>query len=167
MTITPEETRTDGLLPGAAIVVGIRSLLIWAVVAAVLLSSFVRGSMSGCSGGLDGSGGFIDSAGDPTHTVPRCGSVTMSASPLVYTAIALIVLLSLTRILRRADTVDAALRIVNNARMGIVVLTLVTFVVGYVAIMTVQVDDWSNYSLLSPFPFVSYEISTRPMGADG
>ncbi|KEP72417.1 hypothetical protein HR12_45375 [Microbacterium sp. SUBG005] len=75
----------------------------------------------------------------------------MSTSPLVYTAIALIVLLSLTRILRRADTVDAALRIVNNARMGIVVLTLVTFVVGSWAIMTVRVDDWSNYSLL-PFP---------------
>jgi hypothetical protein len=96
-----------------------------------------------------------------------CGSVTLSANPLVYVAIGLIVVMSLTRILGRADTIDAALRIINNARMVIVVLTLVTFVVGYGAIMTVRVDDWSSYSLLYPFPFATFDIATHPMGATG
>ncbi len=167
MTITHEESRTERLLPGAAIIVGIRSLLIWAIVAAAMLATFLRGSMSGCPGGIDASGGFIDAAGEPTDTAPLCGSITMSASPLVYTAIALIVVLSLTRILRRADTVDDALRITRNAQMAILVLTIVAFVVGYVAIMTVHIDDWSNYSLLYPFPFVTYDISTHPMGVTG
>lgn len=87
--------------------------------------------------------------------------------PAVYVAIALIVLTSLTRILGRADTVDRALRIVNNARMVIVVLTLVTFVVGYWAIMTLRVEDWNNYSILIPFPFTTFDITTHPMGANG
>ncbi|MCC4248049.1 hypothetical protein [Microbacterium testaceum] len=167
MTITRNETRDDTLLPGAAVIVGIRSLLIWSVVAGTMLAVFLRGSMSSCSGGVTGSGGFLDADGQPTDVTPMCGSITVSASPLVYAAIALIVLASLTRILGRADTVDAALRIINNARMVIVVLTLVTFVVGYWAIMTARVDDWSNYSLLYPFPFATFDISTHPMGANG
>lgn len=167
MTTTHDPLRSEALLPGAAIIVGIRSLLIWAIVAATTLATFLRGSMSSCSGGVTGSGGFLDADGQPTDAAPMCGSITMSASPLVYMAIGLIVLLSLTRMLRRADTIDAALRIINNARMVIVVLTLVTFVVGYWAIMTVRVDDWSSYSLLYPFPFATFDISTHPMGANG
>lgn len=167
MTITRNEARTAGLLPGAAIIVGIRSLLVWAIVAATMIALFLHGSMSGCPGGIDPSGGFVDSAGDPTDTAPLCGSITMSANPLVYTAIALIVILTLTRILRRADTVDDALRMTRTARIAILVLTIVTFVVGYVAIMTVRVTDWSDFSLLYPFPFVTYDISTHPMGVNG
>ena len=167
MTITRNETREDALLPGAEIIVGIRSLLIWAIVAAGMLALFLRGSMSSCSGGLSGDGGFVDSQGRPSDVAPMCGSVIMSASPLVYVAIALIVLMSLTWILGRADTVDRALRIVNNARMIILVLTLVTFVVGYWAIMTLRVEDWNNYSILIPFPFTTFDISTNPMGANG
>lgn len=167
MTTTSNETRDDVLLPGAEVVVGIRSLLIWAIAAAAMLAVFLRGSMGSCSGGVTGSGGFLDADGRPTDVVPMCGSVTLSASPLVYVAIALIVVLSLTRILRRADTADQALRIVNNARMAIVVLTLVTFVVGFWAISTVHVDDWSSSSLLYPFPFATFDIATHPMGATG
>lgn len=167
MTVTQEEPPSDVLLPGAAIIIGIRTLLIWAIVAAAMLATFLHGSMSSCSGGVTGSGGFLDADGQPTDIAPMCGSVTMSASPLVYVAIALIVVLSLTRMLRRADTIDDALRVVNNARMAIVVLTLVTFAVGFWAISTVRVDDWSSYSLLHPFPFATYDISTRPMGANG
>ncbi|MFS0792538.1 hypothetical protein [Microbacterium sp. 1P10AE] len=167
MTITRNETDENTLLPGAAVVVGIRSLLIWAIVAATMLAVFLRGSMSSCSGGVTGSGGFLDADGQPTDTAPMCGSVTLSANPLVYVAIGLIVVMSLTRILGRADTIDAALRIINNARMVIVVLTLVTFVVGYGAIMTIRVDDWSSYSLLYPFPFATFDIATHPMGATG
>lgn len=167
MTIARNDTHENALIPGAAIIVGIRSLLIWAIVAVTMLSVFLRGSMSSCSGGVTGSGGFLDAEGNATDVAPMCGSVTMSASPLVYVAIALIVVSSLTRILGRAETVERALGILNNARMVIVVLTLVTFVVGYVAFATFHVDDWSNYAVFFPFPFASFDISTHPMGANG
>lgn len=167
MTITHDDVRNDTLLPGAAVVVGIRSLLSWAIVAAAMIAMFLHGSMGSCSGGLTGSGGFLDAEGRPTDIAPMCGSVTMSASPLMYVAIGLIVLMSLNRILGRADSVDHALRILNNARMVIVVLTLVAFVVGYWAIMTLRVEDWNNYSILIPFPFTTFDISTNPMGANG
>lgn len=167
MTTTNDDVRQNALLPGAEVVVGIRSLLVWAIVAATMLAVFLRGSMSSCSGGVTGSGGYLDTNGGSTDLVPMCGSVTLSASPLVYAAIALTVVLSLTRILRRADTVERALGILNNARMIIVVLTLVTFVVGYGAFAMLRIDDWSNYSVLFPFPFATFDISTRPMGATG
>lgn len=167
MTIAQNETHENALLPGAEIIVGIRSLLIWASVAATMLALFLQGSTSSCSGGVTGSGGFLDADGQPTDIAPMCGSVAMSASPLVYVAIALIVLTSLTRILARAHTVDHALRIVNNARMVILVLTLVTFVVGYWAILTLRVEDWNNYSIFIPFPFTTFDISTNPMGTNG
>ncbi|WP_022878701.1 hypothetical protein [Microbacterium sp. B19] len=167
MTITQNETDGNALLPGAEIVVGIRSLLVWAIVAATMLALFLKGSMGSCSGGVTGSGGFLDADGRATDVAPMCGSVVMSASPLVYVAIALVVLSSLTRILGRADTVDRALRIINNARMVIVVLTLVTFVVGYWAITTLRVEDWNNYSIFIPFPFTTFDITTHPMGANG
>ncbi|MGC0368779.1 hypothetical protein [Microbacterium sp. SLBN-111] len=167
MTITQNETDENALLPGAEIVVGIRSLLVWAIVAATMLAVFLQGGMSSCSGGVTGSGSFLDAEGRPTDIAPMCGSVTVSAHPLVYVAIGVIVLFSLTRILGRADTVERALGILHNARMGIVVLTLVTFVVGHWAIATLHVEDWNNYSLFAPVPFASFDISTRPMGATG
>ena len=164
MTVTQDETHQNALLPGAAVVVGIRSLLIWVIVAVTMLAVFLRGGMSSCTGGVTGSGGFLDGEGRPTEVAPMCGSVTVSAHPLIYVAIGLVVLFSLTRILRRADTVERALSILHNARMVIVVLTLVTFVVGYWAITTLRVEDWNDYSLFAPLPFAGFDISTRPMG---
>lgn len=81
MTITEHETRENTLLPGAEIVVGIRSLLIWAIVAATMLALFLKGSMGSCSGGLTGDGGFVDAQGRPSDVAPMCGSVIMGASP--------------------------------------------------------------------------------------
>lgn len=167
MTLTHAETRNHAVLPGAEVVAGIRSLLIWAIVAVGMLATLISGGMSSCSGGIDGGGRFLDADGRVTDVAPMCGSVTVSASPLVYVAIALVVLWSLTRVQHRATTVEHALRMVNNARLVILVLTLTTFVVAYWAISTVHVDDWSSYSLLAPFPFASFDVSTHPMGANG
>ena len=161
--ITADDDR-DGLLPGAPIIAGIRSLIIWGVVAAALLSTFVRGSQGGCSGGLASDGkGFIDANGQPTDVEPICGTVTMSPSPLVFVILALIVVTALTRILGRATDVDHALRIVNNARMVIVVVTLTGLVVGWWAITTLRIDDWSAYSVWSPLPFGQFEVETHPI----
>lgn len=163
----PRATDTDTatpLLPGAEIVVGIRSLLIWGVVAATVAGMFVRGTHTSCSGGVSATGdGFIGPDGTPTDVEPLCGTVTMSPSPLLFVIMAFIVIGSLTRVLRRADDVTQALRIVNNARMALVVVTLVALAVSWIAIMTLHVDDWRSFSLFSPFPFGQFDVETTPI----
>ncbi|MFF0910799.1 hypothetical protein ACFWZW_08950 [Microbacterium enclense] len=159
MTTTTESSTP--LLPGSAIIVGIRSLLIWAIVASALLATFLRGTHASCSGGLTPDGrGFLGPDGAPTDVEPRCGMVTLSPSPLLFLLLALIVIGTITRILRRAEDEDHAFRILNNARMAIIVLSLVALAVGWIAIMTVRVDDWSSYSLFSPLPFGQFDVDT-------
>ncbi len=154
----PERT----LLPGAEVIAGIRSLIIWAVVATALLSLFIRGGSAGCSGGIDGDG-FIGRDGQPTDVEPMCGSVTMGPSPLLYALLAVLVIAALTRILGRAVTIDHALRIINNTRLIIVVLSLVALAVSYLALTSLRVDDWSAYHVVSPLPFAQFTVDTWPI----
>lgn len=164
MTTTTTTTRVTPLLPGAAIVVGIRSLLVWAIVASGVLATFLRGTHGSCSGGLASDGrGFIAADGTPTDIEPRCGTATLSPSPLLFLLLAAIVIGALTLILRRAVDEDHAFRILNNARMAIVVLTLVAMAVGWIAVMTLRVDDWSSFSVLSPQPFAQFDVETWPL----
>ncbi|MFV9424000.1 hypothetical protein [Microbacterium sp. S1037] len=161
--ITADDDR-DGLLPGAPIIAGIRSLVIWGVVAAAILGMFVHGTHESCSGGLASDGeGYIGADGKPTDIEPICGTVTMSPSPLVFAILAIIVVTALTRVLGRATDVDHALRILNNARMVIVVVALTGLVVGWWAIMTLRIDDWSAFSVWSPLPFGQFEVETHPI----
>jgi hypothetical protein len=154
----------ESLLPGAPIIAGIRSLVIWGIVAAAMLGMFVRGTHGSCSGGLASDGtGFIDANGRPTDVEPLCGTVTMSPSPLVFVLLAVIVVGALTRVLGRATDVDHALRILNNARMTIVVVPLIGLAVGWWAIMTLRIDDWSAFSVWSPLPFGQFEVETHPI----
>lgn len=163
MTTTTAESTTP-LLPGSAIIVGIRSLLIWAIVSSALVATFLRGTHASCSGGLASDGrGFLGPDGAPTDIEPRCGTVTLSPSPLLFLLFAVIVIGAITRILRRAENEDHAFRILNNARMAIVVLSLVGLAVGWIAIMTLRVDDWSSFSLYSPLPFGQFDVETVPI----
>jgi hypothetical protein len=70
---------------------------------------------------------------------------------------------ALTLILRRADDTDQAFRILGNARMALVIVTLVALAVGWIAIMTLKVDDWSSFALYSPLPFVQFDVDTTPI----
>ncbi len=169
MSATQEDSPTtvddrEDLLPGAPIIVGIRSLVIWGIVAAAALGTFVHGTHGSCTGGLASDGnGFLDANGEPTDIEPLCGTVTMSPSPLVFVLLGIIVVSALTRVLGRATDVDHALRILNNARMIIVVVTLVGLAVTWVAIMTLRIDDWSSFSVWSPLPFGQFEVETHPI----
>jgi Na+/H+-dicarboxylate symporter len=164
-TDSSTDTDTDPkLLPGAALVVGIRSLVIWGVVAAAVLGTFLRGVHQSCSGALASDGtSFLGADGTPTDIEPRCGTVSMSPSPLVFVLLAAIVIGALTLILRRADDTDQAFRILGNARMALVIVTLVALAVGWIAIMTLKVDDWSSFALYSPLPFAQFDVDTTPI----
>lgn len=162
MTATAENTTP--LLPGAAIIVGIRSLLVWGVVASGVMGTFLRGTHQSCSGGLSPNGqGFVTTAGAPTDIEPFCGTATLSPSPLVFLLLAAIVIGSLTLVLRRAVDEDHAFRILGNARMAIAILTLVAVATGWIAVMTLQIDDWSSYSIFSPQPFAQFDVESWPI----
>ncbi|WP_314452165.1 hypothetical protein [uncultured Microbacterium sp.] len=159
MTATAENSTP--LLPGAAIIVGIRSLLVWGVVASGVLGTFLRGTHQSCTGGISSNGqGFLTADGAPTDIEPSCGMATLSPSPLVFLLLAAIVIGSLTLILRRAVDEDHAFRILGNARMSIVIVTLVALAVGWIAVMTLQIDDWGSYSIFSPQPFAQFDVES-------
>ncbi len=107
--------------------------------------------------------GFVTADGAPTDIEPRCGTATLSPSPLVFLLVAAIVMIALTMILRRAVDEDHAFRILNNARMAIVVLTLVAMAVGSIAVMTLRVDDWGAFAVFSPLPFAQFDVETWPI----
>lgn len=152
------------LLPGAAIVVGIRQLLVWGVVAAALLATLLRGTAGGCSGGIAGTGGgFIGPSGERTDVEPMCGQLTMTTHPLMFLLLAAIVLGALTRVLRRADDVDDALRILANARLVIALATMAAFAIGYLTFFTVDTTDWASPGVLIPIPVVGIDIETWPI----
>lgn len=76
---TPATAATG--LPGVAVIAEIRRVLITALVAVFVYSTLMVASRSYCPGGVDGSGGFIDSAGQPTDQAPVCMDLTLRPSP--------------------------------------------------------------------------------------
>jgi len=84
-------------LPGAVVIAAIRRVLLWSLIAAFLYPVFMTASKGICPGGVDANGGFIDSAGRPVDEAPQCIQLTLAPSPLVYIAIAVIVLTSARR----------------------------------------------------------------------
>ena len=97
-------------LPGAVVIAAIRRALLWSLITAFLYPVFMTASKGICPGGVDANGGFIDSAGQPVDEAPQCIQLTLAPSPLVYIAIAVILLLALGRVIKATDE-RAALQI--------------------------------------------------------
>lgn len=153
-----------GLLAGHAVIARIRRLLILTLIVGVVYSAVTAASAGGCLGGVDGSGGFIDSQGRPTDVAPMCVQVTLRPSPLVFVAIGLIVLLALGRVLKAVDE-QTALRTLDRAAAGIGVLAVVAIVVSHVWFQLVPVQELmaGSWTVFSPFPFGTIDVTTDPM----
>ncbi len=151
-------------VPGAVLIARIRRLLVVSMLGAVAYAMFMGGGKSYCAGGISGAGGFIDGAGQPTTDAPMCIQLALGPSPLVYLAIALIVLLALGRVLR-AGSESAALRTLDRAASGVLALVAVALVVSHVwfAVIPVADIDPRSFTIFSPFPLGSIEVTTAPM----
>ena len=155
---------TGSLLPGAVIIARIRRLLVASIVAGILYSTITHASKSGCPGGVDANGNFIDASGNPTDIPPECVSLTLGPSPVILILMGVIVLWALGRVLRRAESEAAALRILDRAALAVGILAAVSVVVAQVwfALIPLGGIDGSG-SYIWPFPFGVVDMQTMPM----
>ncbi|WP_270366710.1 hypothetical protein [Microbacterium algeriense] len=161
---TTQATAAAKGLPGVAIVAEIRRVLITTVVAVFVYSSLMVASRSYCPGGIDGSGGFIDSAGQPTAQAPVCIDLALRPSPLVYIGIAAIVLIALGRVMKASDE-HTALKTLHRAAIGVSALVGLAIIVSLVWFFLIPMEGFNSgsWTVFSPFPFGSIDVTTTPM----
>ena len=137
-----------------------RTLVLWAMIAAVLYSTLVS-SKGGCPGGFSTDGGFVDGSGNPTTVQPQCVQLVLQPSPMVYLVIALTVIIALARAARAVE-VAAAMRTMKRAAfaaVGIAVVSMVIAVVWFLGIPMPATDG----TVIFPFPFGGGTMTVTPM----
>lgn len=137
-----------------------RTLVLWALGAAILYSSLVA-SKARCPGGFSADGGFVDSNGAPTTVAPQCVQLTLQPGPIVYMAIALGVVIALTRA-GRAANIDIALRIMKHASFVVVAIALVSMAIAVTWFMAAPVPTPGG-TVVFPFPFGGGTMTLTPM----
>ncbi|SFR71020.1 hypothetical protein SAMN05428970_1097 [Agromyces sp. CF514] len=167
MPETLERPPADALstLPGAPIIRRIRRLLVVAGATGLIYGVLGTASKGGCPGGVTGDGGFLDANGDPTGVVPMCATLTLRPAPIVFLVIVAIVLIAISRVLRRAGSETAALRTLDLAAVAIVGLTAAWWALTLVSFLSVDVLAWDG---VGPFPYPDFmlgdiDIDLSPM----
>lgn len=160
----PQPDTTAAGLPGAVVIIGIRRLLIWSLVAGVLYSSLMSGGKAVCPGGIDADGGFIDADGRSVEQAPMCVSLALRPSVFVYVGLALIVLIALGRVAKASDE-RAALRTLERAIQGSGLLVAIALVVSHVWFQLIPLEQFSSssWSVFSPFPLGVIDVVIEPM----
>ncbi|MFP3465548.1 hypothetical protein [Leifsonia sp. SIMBA_070] len=146
--------------PAGPILKRARALVMWALGAAILYSALV-GSKGSCPGGFTTDGGYLDGNGDPTTVQPQCVTLALQPSPVIYLAIALTVIVVLSRAARAAD-VEAALRTMNRGAIVVVALAVVSMLVASLWFQTSPMPTVGG-TVLFPFPFGSGTLTVTPM----
>ena len=150
------------------IVAHIRRLLVVALASGIAYALLLRASTGYCPGGFDADGGFIDAAGKATTAAPMCVTLTLGPSPIVYAAIAFIVIFAINKVLKKAPDVGAALQILGRATAVIGILILVSIVIAQIWFALIPVTAWSSsgsYAFYYPFPFGSVDMAIAPITA--
>lgn len=163
----PSPAAQDTILPGATIIARLRFLLIVASGAGLVYGAVLKASQGFCPGGLSGDGGYTDAHGQPTTVPPSCITLTLGPSPLVFLALAVIVIVAISRILRRARTQEHAVRIANKAAVVVVAVAAGSLVIAYVWFAFIPVRSWvpdEPYFFLYPFPFGTVDVVIEPLG---
>jgi hypothetical protein len=139
-TPTPTPTPTN---PIGAYVPEIISLAKRGLFWAVLYGLFVRGSQGGCVTG-----------GDAAVT---CYTATLEPSPVVWLAMAVVFVISLSRASRATET-SIVTRVLRRAATAMWALPLLAAVIGLVAFFAADPAAWVH---TTPPPNVSVEITTQ------
>ncbi|MFK4730482.1 hypothetical protein ROT00_12400 [Agromyces mediolanus] len=155
-------------LPGATIIRRIRRLLLWGLGTALVYAGLSAASKGLCRGGVSGDGGFVDGDGQTSSAVPLCVNLVLRPSPIVYVAIAAIVLIALTLVLRRAVDEASALRTLDRAVILIVAVTAAWLALTLVSFMSIPLDSWDGgEQFWIPFTFGNVDIDVSPMQTSG
>lgn len=163
MTDTSIESRTT-LLPGTAILIRLRRLIIVGILAALASWLLISGSKGGCFGGIDADGGYLDAAGQPTPDQPMCASLTLRPTGIMPIALAIAVIWVIGRVIRAASDEADAIRMIDRAAAVIMIVAAAGILISYVWFaMTPLPDPGESYSVFSPFPFAGIDVDISPM----
>lgn len=165
---TPETARNAapgaGTLAGAEIIARIRRLIIVAMLAAWGYSLFTVASKGYCPGGITGDGAFLDASGQITDVPPECISLLLKPSPLVFIALAAIVVLTLSAVQRHAIDTASALRYLNRAIFIVLIVAVASAVIARVWFSLIPLQDWPETgTLIYPFPFGAVDMTVKPV----
>ena len=141
-TPTPTPTSTSTNLIGAylpEIISLAKRGLFWAV----LYGLFVRGSQGGCV--------------TATDAAVTCYTATLEPSPVVWLAMAVVFVISLSRTSRATET-SVVTRVLRRAATAMWALPLLAAVIGLVAFFATDPAAWVH---TTPPPNVSVEITTQ------
>ncbi|HRN29031.1 MAG TPA: hypothetical protein PK781_05360 [Terrimesophilobacter sp.] len=117
-----------------------------------------------CAGGIRADGTFIDSAGNIVATAPPCIQLTLRPSLLIYLAIAVIVVGSLTIVLRRARSQADALNYLNRGAIVIGILVIASIIIAQTWFLAIPITEWDGSSaFLYPFPFGAIDVVRTSM----
>lgn len=151
-------------LPGAAVLLRLRRLLISALLITIAYNLVARASRSMCSGGFDGAGGYVDGNGRATAETPECVQLTLEPSFVVFLAIAVTIIAAVTRVLKRAGDTRTANRILARATILISAIAAVSTVISYVWFFLIPIESaFTGGTIWYPFPFGSVVFDADPM----
>ncbi|GAA2224670.1 cell division protein FtsK [Herbiconiux moechotypicola] len=152
---TALEPSTTISLPGRAIISRIRRLVIVTVLVGALYGMLAVASAGRCVGGA---------AEQPADENSGCIDLVLKPSPLVFVALAAIVVLALTRVLKSAQTEAQAIRTLDRASTAVIVVAVGSFAIALGWFALIPIGDWTPgapYAFLYPFPFGVVELSFR------
>ncbi|NUU07830.1 hypothetical protein [Leifsonia sp. C5G2] len=152
-TMTPTiDTGLLSRLPAGPILMRVRRLIVTTGIAAFAYTVLSSGSAASCSGGGTSADGAVTQA--------TCANLALRPSWAVYAALAVIVFVAIGRVARRAETLEAANRILDRTAIVIVAVVLVSAAVGLTWIMLVRPESLTGGgTVLFPFPFSSAELT--------
>ena len=154
-------------LPGAAMLFSTRRLLIWALGTAFLYT-VVSGSSKGfCTGSVTDIG-FVGADGQPTDVAPQCLNITQQPSAIVYAVIAIVVLVTITRVLKTAESEAAAIRSLDRAVIVIISVVGAWLVIAQVSFWMIPIAEWDGSSdFVVPFTFGNVDVDISPVPLRG
>jgi ABC-type Fe3+ transport system permease subunit len=164
-TIDREPTAAMSALLGAPVLLRVRRLIVAALITSLLYSIVMTATRSGCPGGVTGDGGYLDANGQPTDFVPQCYNFTLGPSVWVFVAIALTVVLAITRVLKKAGDLRNATRILDRAAMIVFAIAGASVLIGYVWFFLIPIDTSDGTgTLYLPLPFGNVTLDVHPIG---
>lgn len=158
MEPTPPMPPALSTLPGAAILLRLRRLLALTIVAGIVYGVVLHASRGYCgAGGPNADGSVI--------TLVPCVTLTLAPSPIVYAALAAVVLLALGLVLRRAGSEREAVAVFDRAAVVVVVVVAASILIASVWFLLIPIESWSSGGpLWFPFPFGAVELTTSTTG---
>ena len=138
------QSTAPSTLPGAAALWRVRRLLGWAIGAGFAYSLLGTASKSSCPGGFTGDGGYLDATGQPTDDAPQCVVLTLEPAGFAYAVIAIVVFVTITRVLRHSPDEADAIRRLDRAVVGIVAFVILWTAVTQASFASISLDAWDG-----------------------